>query len=105
MRTVRLEKIIETVEKLAIDSCYIAKKEMTEKIDNALKIEKSDLGKHILEKLLENAEIAEKEWIPYCQDTGVAIIFVELGEEVILDRKSTRLNSSHTDISRMPSSA
>ncbi len=85
MRTVRLENIIETVEKLAIDSCYIAKKEMTEKIDNALKIEKSDLGKHVLEKLLENAEIAEKEWIPYCQDTGVAIIFVELGEEVIFD--------------------
>jgi len=85
MRIVRLEEVTEAVERLAIEASHVARKEMIEKIEDALEVEESEVGRDILKKLLENAEIAEREKIPYCQDTGVALIFVELGEEVAFD--------------------
>ena len=48
----------------------------------AVETEKSELGKKILNQLQENLEIADKEMIPICQDTGMAVIFMEIGQDV-----------------------
>lgn len=85
MREVKLAEVTRAVERMAIDSCYMARREEVEKIEEASHREDSKLARYILDKLLENAEIAEREGIPYCQDTGMAQLFVELGEEVAFD--------------------
>ena len=54
-------------------------------LDQAAQKEKAPLGKQILNQLQENLEIAAKDMIPICQDTGMAVVFVELGQEVVLE--------------------
>lgn len=54
-------------------------------IENALETEKSEVSKGILEKLLLNADIADKKEVPICQDTGMAVFFVEIGKEVFVE--------------------
>lgn len=82
MRTVSLKEITRAVEKMALQVCYGASKEMKAKLRRAYEEEESELAREVIKKLLENAEVSEYKKIPYCQDTGVVQIFVELGEEV-----------------------
>jgi fumarate hydratase subunit alpha len=71
---------------MAVDACHNARQDLLKALKDALLKEDSSTGKDILEKLIENAEIAAEEEIPSCQDTGTAVVFVELGEEVAFDR-------------------
>jgi len=82
MRTIPLSKVVSAVEKLVIDANYFLDEKVIASFKKALDTEESPLGKEILNRLLENAKIASEEMIPYCQDTGVAVVFVELGEQV-----------------------
>ncbi len=85
MRSVNCESIIEAVKELCIEANYHLSQDMCEALENAAKTEESDLGRSILEQLEKNLEIAASDDIPICQDTGMAVIFVELGQEVHIE--------------------
>lgn len=82
MKDINVLDIIETVKKLCIDSNYYLSKDVKDKIVEAQKNEEWPMAKGILDKILKNVDIAEKENMPMCQDTGMACIFVEIGQEV-----------------------
>ena len=82
MREVHVSQIKDTVAKLMIDSSCILPDDLRALYDEALRNETSPLGKYALEQIVKNAEIAKKEYIPCCQDTGVAVVFIEIGQDV-----------------------
>lgn len=82
MRTIQIEQITEAVKKLCIDANYNLSKDIYEAFDCYFKTEKSPTGRNIIEQLKENADIAKQKQMPICQDTGMAVVFVELGQEV-----------------------
>ena len=82
MREIEYDKIVETVKNLAIESNSVLSEEMYRALEDALEREKSPVGREVLKQILENDKIARNELIPMCQDTGVAVIFVEVGEDV-----------------------
>lgn len=82
MRTIEAEKITEAVAKLAIDANYYLADDVYEAIVKGQKKEESPLGKNIFELLIKNANIAREENMPICQDTGMAVIFMEIGQDV-----------------------
>ncbi len=84
MRQINTEPITDTVEKLCIDANYNLGDDLITSLQNALEKEESPLGKEVITQLLENAEIGKNEQVPVCQDTGFAIIFIEIGQEVAL---------------------
>jgi fumarate hydratase subunit alpha len=82
MRRMEASQITEAVAKLAIDANYYLSHDIYDALVESQKVERSPLGKEILGKLVENADIARAENMPICQDTGMAVIFVELGQDV-----------------------
>ncbi|MEO0099732.1 MAG: fumarate hydratase [candidate division WOR-3 bacterium] len=82
MREIEEKKIIEEVARLCIEANCILGEDVRSAIRSAIPQEESSLGKEILQTILNNAEVAEKEMLPICQDTGIAVVFVEMGEEV-----------------------
>lgn len=82
MREIHYNDIVSSVAKLCIDACCIQTDDIKNAFNKAKDKESSPLGKSILEKLIENGKIAEKTFIPICQDTGMAVIFIELGQDV-----------------------
>lgn len=82
MRNISFSDIVKNVSIICQEANYFLPKDVLNALKKSLKEEKSSLGKYILEKLIENAEIAKREKIPICQDTGFAVFFVEFGEEV-----------------------
>lgn len=76
------QKIVDTVAKLCIDANCLIGDDIINAFENGLKIEESPTGKDILNQLIENARIAKKEMIPACQDTGFAVVFLEVGSQV-----------------------
>ncbi len=86
MKIITLDQVKDTVRKLYIDACYILNEDMRKALKAAVATEINPQAREILEQIAENAEIAGKEWLPLCQDTGLAIVFIELGEDVRFDR-------------------
>ena len=84
MRRVHVSKITAAVKRICIDTNYRVDPGIMKAFKQGLKSEKSPVGKEILRQLIRNAEIAAKERIPICQDCGLAVVFVELGQEVQL---------------------
>ncbi|MFQ5870192.1 MAG: fumarate hydratase [Candidatus Zixiibacteriota bacterium] len=82
MRELQTKEITCAVKRLCMESNYYLGEDVLNAIREGLKKEESPLGKDILQQIVENAEIAAKEEVPICQDTGFAVIFVELGQEV-----------------------
>lgn len=82
MREIHYKDIVSNVAKLCIDACCIQTDDIKNAFNKAKDNESSPLGKSILEKLIENGKIAEKTFVPICQDTGMAVIFLELGQDV-----------------------
>lgn len=82
MKTISVDKIIEEVERVCIKANYCLGSDVFEALNNALETEVSQVGKNVLTQLLENAHIAKTEGMAMCQDTGMAVLFVELGQEV-----------------------
>ncbi len=83
MRHINTEQITDTVEKLCIDANYNLGDDLIVSLRNALEKEESPLGQEVITQLLENAEIGRKELVPVCQDTGFAIVFIEIGQEIL----------------------
>lgn len=82
IREINTEEIVKNVKEMCIEANHYLSKDMENAMNQAAMTEKSELGKKILEQLKENLEIADKEMIPICQDTGMAVFFVEVGQEV-----------------------
>lgn len=85
IRTIKAETITDTVERLFKDLNYNIGNDISEALCNAQKNEESPVGKAVIAQLLENNKIAAEEKIPICQDTGMAVLFVEYGERVVID--------------------
>lgn len=82
MREIHYKDIVSSVAKLCVDACCIQTDDIKKAFRQAADKESSPLGKSILDKLIENGKIAEETFVPICQDTGMAVIFVELGQDV-----------------------
>jgi fumarate hydratase subunit alpha len=82
MREVHVSAITDTVKKLCMEANWNLGTEMLRAFDKALTTERSAAGKQVLQILKQNAEIARTKRVAYCQDTGVAVCFVELGQDV-----------------------
>lgn len=82
MRELHIEKIIETIEQLCIDACCDLGDDVKQAIEAAYERETSPFGKNILKQLLENADLAKQERMPMCQDTGMAVVFLEIGQDL-----------------------
>ena len=82
MRTIQVETVTETIKNMCIQVNHYLSKDMETAMKNAVESEKAPLGKQILEQLQENLKIAGEDMIPICQDTGMAVIFMEVGQEV-----------------------
>ena len=82
MRTVHVNEITKNIKEMCIEANHFLSPDMDIALKKALKEESSFLGKQILGQLQENLEIAGKEMIPICQDTGMAVVFIEVGQDV-----------------------
>ena len=82
MRNISVEEITKNIKEMCIEANHFLSEDMKESLKKAEKNEKSPLGKQILEQLEENLQIAGEEMIPICQDTGMAVIFIKIGQEV-----------------------
>lgn len=82
IRTVKTSEITENIKEMCIEANYYLSKDMDTAMKNAAATEESELGQKILNQLQDNLEIADKEQIPICQDTGMAVVFIEVGQDV-----------------------
>ena len=85
MRTIHTDQIIETIRQMCIDANLRLSEDVQEAICSAAKTEKSPLGRQILEQLEENMGIAAAEDIPICQDTGMAVVFLKIGQDLHIE--------------------
>ena len=85
IRKIKADTVTKTVKQLFMDCNYFIDDSITKALKDFREKEKSPVGKNVLSKLLENNEIAAKEQIPICQDTGMAVLFVEYGDKVVIE--------------------
>ena len=82
MRTLNVEEISKNIKEMCIEANHFLSKDMDIAMKNAVSTVKSPLGKKILSQLQDNLKIAGKDMIPICQDTGMAVVFLEIGQDV-----------------------
>ncbi len=82
MKEISVQEIIRVVEELCLEANCVLNQDVVDALQSALVTEESPQGKEVLGLLLQNAEIAEKGSIPICQDTGIAVLFVEVGQDL-----------------------
>lgn len=85
MKTIHVKEIIENVKEMCIEANHYLTDDMKQALKQSEKKEKSPLGKQILAQLEDNLKIATEDMIPICQDTGMAVIFIEIGQEVYIE--------------------
>ena len=85
MRIIHVNEITEAIVKLCQEACIYLPVDVNEAIKAAALNEKSPLGKSMLDKLVENARMATAERMPYCHDTGMAVVYVEIGQDVHIE--------------------
>lgn len=85
MRTIHTDEIIKNIKEMCIEANLSLTEDMKCRFKNATESEKSPLGKQILNQLQENMEIAAADQIPICQDTGMAIVFLNIGQDVHIE--------------------
>jgi len=82
MREVDVKEIEEAVAKLAIEACCVPNDDLMNALETGLKKEESPAGQEVLKEIIENNRLAAREMVPMCQDTGVAVVFLEVGQDV-----------------------
>ena len=85
IRIIRVEEITKNIKEMCIEANHFLAPDMAEAMKCAEKNEEAPLGKQILEQLQENLKIAGEDMIPICQDTGMAVVFLEIGQDVHLE--------------------
>ncbi|MFA6308389.1 MAG: fumarate hydratase [Clostridia bacterium] len=82
MKEISAEKITATVQKLCIEANYFLNQDIIDALKEGIKTEESSVGKEILEQIVENANVAKTENMAICQDTGMTVVFLDVGQEV-----------------------
>ncbi|MGB4648073.1 MAG: fumarate hydratase [Acetivibrionales bacterium] len=90
MREIDVSHIIDTVERLCMQANYELNSDIMHALEEGINREGSDTGRRVLSELVENARIAARERIAICQDTGMAVVFIELGQDVHIKGGSLR---------------
>ena len=90
IRTINIKEITTNTKEMCIEANHFLSEDMERAMKQAEKTEQSPLGKQILEQLEENLQIAADDMIPICQDTGMAVIFLEIGQDVHLQGGSLK---------------
>lgn len=85
MRVIRTDVIIENIKEMCIEATHFLTEDMKQVFEEAVATEESPLGKQVLNQLQENLQIAGTDMIPICQDTGMAVIFVKVGQDVHIE--------------------
>lgn len=85
LRSINVEEITKNIKEMCIEANHYLSPDMDAAMKKAEQEEKSPLGKQILEQLQENLKIAAEDMIPICQDTGMAVVFLEIGQDVHLE--------------------
>jgi len=85
MRTIKYNDIKDSVKEIFLDANYNIDEEVFQELKKAYQREKNDTAKFVLDTIIKNDEIAKKEKMPICQDTGMAIVFIEIGKDVNID--------------------
>ena len=85
MKTIHTDEIIRNVKEMCMEANYFLSDDMKQALENARNKEESPLGCQILSQLQDNLKIAGQEQIPICQDTGMAVVFIDLGQEVKIE--------------------
>lgn len=88
MRTVNADEITRNIKEMCIEANHVLSDDMKKVFFNASEQEKSPLGRQIFKQLEENLEIAENDMIPICQDTGMAVIFMKIGQNIHIEGRS-----------------
>lgn len=97
MRSIAFEAIVQAVERLCIDCAYELPSDVVAAINRAIQRERNSRAKEILSQLLENARIALQDRIPLCQDTGLVVVFVEMGRDALVAPPEDRPNATLID--------
>ena len=82
MRNISVKEITNNIKEMCIEANHYLSDDMKKAINNACIIEESEVGKKVLEQLQENLKIAADDMIPICQDTGMTVVFMEIGQNV-----------------------
>jgi len=82
MRSIALEEVTGAVKRLCIEACTLLGRDVIQALEKALEKEESPTGRQIIGRIIENASVAAEERIPLCQDTGMAVVFAEIGQDV-----------------------
>jgi len=82
MREIAVTEITKLIKRLCIESCISLNEDIIKALKRAEKEEASEIGKKVIKQLLNNEEVAKKERIPLCQDTGVTLVYLEIGQDV-----------------------
>lgn len=82
IREINVDKLTENISSMCIEANHILSEDMKCKLKEAVEKEESQLGKKILNQLQENLKIAKEDQIPICQDTGMTVVFLEVGQDV-----------------------
>ena len=82
MREINVREVTEVVSKLCMDSCYYLPEELLSKLQDSIATEESPLGKEVLQTIVSNAELAREKAVPICQDTGLTVVFLEIGQDI-----------------------
>lgn len=85
MRTIKTQDIISNVKEMCIEANHFLTEDMKQKLQESVEKEKSPVGRQVLCQLQENLAIAGQDMIPICQDTGMAVVFVEVGQEIHIE--------------------
>lgn len=85
MRVVKTEEITKNIKEMCIEANYFLSEDMVGALNTATQTEEAPLGKQILEQLQDNLKIASEDMIPICQDTGMAVVFLEIGQDVHIE--------------------
>ena len=82
MREIAVTEITKLIKRLCIESCISLNEDIIKALKRAEKEEASEIGKKVIKQLLENEKIAKNEGIPLCQDTGITLVYLEIGQDV-----------------------
>lgn len=85
MRVIKTDVIVENIKEMCIEATHFLTDDMKQVFEEAVKTEESPLGKQVLNQLQENLQIAGTDMIPICQDTGMAVIFMKVGQDVHIE--------------------
>lgn len=88
MRSISTDIIVQNIKEMCIEANYKLSEDMKERFSQSVREESSPLGKRVLNQLEENLKIASDDMIPICQDTGMAVVFLKIGQDVHLEGKN-----------------